>query len=147
MKSNGTIMMVEARFYDDIADQLADGAIRVLEVAGYDVERIAVPGVFEIPAAVQVAWLSGKFSGCVAIGCVIRGETDHYDHICREVSRALMDHSLDHTMPLGFGVLTCENRDQAWVRADTQQRNIGGRAGEACLRMIKIHQQYSDGQE
>ena len=147
MTSNGTVLMVEARFYDDIADQLADGAIKVLNDAAYEVERIAVPGVFEIPAAVQVAWLSGKFAGCVTVGCVIRGETDHYDHICREVSRALMDHSLDHAMPLGFGVLTCENRDQAWVRADTQQRNIGGRAGEACLRMIDIYQRYSDGEE
>ena len=145
MSAKGSILLVEARFYDDIADQLAKGAMDVLGAAEYDVERLAVPGVFEIPAAVQVAWLSEKFSGCVSIGCVIRGETDHYDHICREVSRALMDHTLDHAMPHGFGVLTCENRDQAWVRADTAQRNIGGRAAEACLRMIDIHQKYSGG--
>ena len=72
------------------------------------------------------------------LGCVIRGETDHYDHICREVSRKLMDLSVDYAMPHGFGILTCENKDQAWERADTAQRNLGGRTAEACLRMIDI---------
>ena len=145
MANKPRVLIVEARFYEDIADALVKGAIAALENAGCDYERISVPGVFEVPAAVSMAYAStvddsglAKYDGVISLGCVIRGETDHYDHICREVSRGLMDLSIDLMMPHGFGILTCENRDQAWARADTAQRNIGGRAAEACLRMIEI---------
>ena len=132
------ILVVEARFYEDVADSLYAGTSAVLEDAGYQTVRVPVPGVFEIPAAIKVSWDPSSFAGCVSLGCVIRGETDHYDHICREVSRALMDLTLDG-IPHGFGILTCENRDQAWERADVAQRDIGGRTAQACLRMIEIH--------
>ena len=138
------VLIVEARFYDDIADSLAAGATIVLEEAGYESARIEVPGVFEIPSAVQFAWNTHGYDGCVTLGCVIRGETDHYDHICREVSRKLMDQSVDYQMPHGFGILTCENRDQAWERADVAQRNLGARTAEACLRMIHIRSATSE---
>jgi len=137
------ILIVEARFYNDIADSLAEGATAVLADAGYEFDRTAVPGVFEIPSAVQFAWSTGGYDGCVTLGCVIRGETDHYDHICREVSRKLMDQCVDYKMPHGFGILTCENRDQAWERADVAQRNLGARTAEACLRMIDIRAEFS----
>jgi 6,7-dimethyl-8-ribityllumazine synthase len=137
------ILIVEARFYEDIADQLATGAVKVLEDAGMTVDRVAVPGVFEVPAAVKKAWDTGNYVGVVTLGCVIRGATDHYDHICREVSRALMDLSIHERVPHGFGILTCENRDQAWERANVDDRDIGGRAAVACLRMLEIHNEFS----
>ena len=129
---------MEARFYDEIADALAAGAVATLTAAHYNHERLAVPGVFEIPNATKTCMDHGAYSGSLAL-CVIRGETDHYDHICREVSRKLMDLTVvDYAMPHGFGILTCENKDQAWERADKDQRNLGGKTAEACLRMIDI---------
>jgi len=143
------VLIVEARFYDDIADELARGAIEVLDKAGCDYERIEVPGVFEVPGAVRFAIkameakaVSKPFAGFITLGCVIRGETDHYDHVCRESSRAMMDLALDYTIAHGFGVLTVENRDQAWVRAKVDQKNHGGRAAEACLRMMELKKRF-----
>jgi 6,7-dimethyl-8-ribityllumazine synthase len=136
------ILIIEARFYEDIADQLAAGAIKVIEDAGLTVDRVEVPGVFEVPAAAIKAWDTGNYVGVVTLGCVIRGATDHYDHICREVSRALMDLSVNDGIPLGFGILTCENRDQAWERANVEDRDIGGRTAVACLRMLDIHKEF-----
>ena len=136
------ILIVEARFYEDIAGQLGAGAVKVIEEAGLSVDRVDVPGVFEVPAAVKKAWGTGDYVGVVTLGCVIRGATDHYDHICREVSRALMDLSINDSMPHGFGILTCENRDQAWERANVEDRDIGGRAAVACLRMLDIHKEF-----
>jgi 6,7-dimethyl-8-ribityllumazine synthase len=135
---SGNILIVEARFYEDIADALVCGAETTLEKADQRIERIAVPGVFEIPTAIKFAWDDIRFDGCVTLGCVIRGETDHYEHICREVSRALMDLSIELKMPHGFGIITCENLEQAWERANIKQKNIGARAANACLQMIKI---------
>ena len=143
-KTEKKILIIEARFYDQIADALAVGAISTLSEAGFKYERLAVPGVFEIPAALRLAWSTGDYAGSLALGCVIRGETDHYDHICREVSRKLMDLSVDYAVPHGFGVLTCENKDQAWERADTAQRNLGARTAEACIRMIDIKSSFAD---
>ncbi len=136
------ILIVEARFYEDIADQLGAGAVKVIQDAGMSADRVEVPGVFEVPAAVIKAWDTGNYIGVVTLGCVIRGATDHYDHICREVSRALMDLTVNDGIPLGFGILTCENRDQAWERANVEDRDIGGRAATACLRMLEIHKEF-----
>ena len=137
------ILIVEARYYEAITDILAEGALAVLEQDGHSTERIDVPGVFEIPAAVNLAWNSGAYAGCVTLGCVIRGETDHYDHICREMSRRLMDMRVDQNIPPGFGVLTVESREQAEKRAALADRNTGGRAAEACLRMIALKQRFA----
>ena len=143
------ILIVEARFYEDIADELARGALEVIEKAGFDYERIEVPGVFEVPGAVRYAIrameakaLTRPYAGFVTPGCVIRGETDHYDHVCRESSRAMMDLAINHSIAHGFGVLTVENRDQAWVRAKVDQKNHGGRAAQACLRMIELKRKF-----
>ena len=134
---------MESRFYEDITDALVEGACARLKTNGNKIERIAVPGVFEIPSAMQFAWNDMDYDGCITLGCVIRGEPDHYDNICREVSRALMDISIKLKIPHGFGILTCENRQQAWERADINQQNIGSRAAEACLQMIKIKTQFN----
>ena len=145
MVSMNKILIVEASFYLDIAEELLSGALAVVADRGFPVEKIEVPGVFEVPSAVAKAWNTGDYLGVITLGCVIRGATDHYDHICREVSRALMDFSINYNMPHGFGVLTCEKRQQAWERANVNDRNIGGRAATACLSMVDIHQKINDG--
>ena len=139
------VLIVEASFYPDIADELANGAVAVLAAAGILHDRIEVPGTFEVPAAIRYAVHSMEFhagsndyNGFVALGCVIRGETDHYDHICRETSRALMDLTLKYSLALGFGILTCDTREQAFSRAAVNQTNKGANAAQACLRMMEI---------
>jgi 6,7-dimethyl-8-ribityllumazine synthase len=142
------ILILEARFYGEIADALVAGAGAVLERAGVAFDRLAVPGAFELPAAVAFALDAAEeipdaphYDGFVALGCVIRGETDHYDHVCRETSRALMDLAVEDGIALGFGLLTCETYEQAWVRAATDQKNKGADAAEACLRMMAVKRQ------
>lgn len=143
MADKSKVLVIEARFYEDVADDLARGAAAVLEDAGLGIERLPVTGVFEIPAAIRMAVRSGEhYVGYLALGCVIRGETDHYDHICREASRALMDIAVDHSIALGFGVLTCETKAQADERADPDRRNKGAEAAHACLRMIELRRHF-----
>ena len=133
------IMIVEARFYEDIADELVKGAIAVLEAAGATYERHAVPGCFEIPAAIGFAQKSSKeIEGFVALGCVIRGETTHFDYVCSESARGIQDLATNHQLAIGYGILTVENRDQAWVRAAVDMGNKGGKAAEAALRMVAL---------
>jgi 6,7-dimethyl-8-ribityllumazine synthase len=136
------VLIVEARYYEDIADLLMEGVLAVLAGRSVSYARIAVPGAFEIPGAIRFALRAGDghggFAGYIALGCVIRGETDHYHHICREVSRALMDLAVNEAVPLGFGVLTCATYEQARVRAAPDGRNKGAEAARACLRMMKL---------
>ncbi len=148
MSDQPHIMIVEAQYYDDIAEELAKGAIIELEKAGATFERISVPGAFEVPAAIAMAvrsmeFYSGRrrFDGYVALGCVIRGETSHYDHICAETARGLQDLACRYCLALGNGILTVENREQAQARADVGGLNKGGGAAYACLRMIGIKTQ------
>jgi 6,7-dimethyl-8-ribityllumazine synthase len=132
------VLIVEARFYPDIADQLVAGATRALKQAGATWERITVPGAFELPAVVAMAFDSSRYDGFVALGCVIRGETSHYDFVCAEAARGLNDLAIRHRIPMGFGLLTCENGDQARVRADPGRKDKGGEAARACLAMMAI---------
>ena len=137
------VLIVEARFYDDIADELAKGAIGALEAVGAEVDRIDVPGALEIPAAIRFAADGNDgYDGFVALGCVIRGETSHYDYVCGECARGLMDLTLDYSIAIGFGVLTVENREQAWARASMEQLDKGGTVAKAALRMIEIKQEF-----
>jgi 6,7-dimethyl-8-ribityllumazine synthase len=136
------ILIIEARFYGDLADEMAAGAIATLDRAGASHERIAVPGTFEIPAAIGFAAKSGLFDGYVALGCVIRGETTHYDYICQESARALQDFATVDGLAIGYGILTCENRDQAWVRADREQGDKGRAAVDACLAMLDLRRRF-----
>ena len=139
------VLIVEARFYSDLADEMAKGAIATLDKAGILHDRVAVPGTFEVPAAIRFALRSmdthsatSNYSGFIALGTVIRGETDHYDHICREVSRALMDIAVKQSVALGFGILTCETKEQAEARADISRGDKGADAAQACLRMMDL---------
>ena len=144
MADDSQVLIAEARFYDDIADALVTGATQVLDQSGIPYTRLSVPGVFEVPALIRFAIRSmevgaavQRFSGFIALGCVIRGETDHYDHICREAARALMGMSVKYSVALGFGILTCDTYEQAWERADVEQKNKGADAARACLKMME----------
>jgi len=145
MNTRPQVLIVEGRFYKDIADELAKGVTAVLDQEGVFYERLPVPGAFEVPAGVRFALrsmelgsASTRYAGFIALGCVIRGETDHYEHICREASRALMDLSMTYTVALGFGILTCDTHEQAWARAAVDQGNKGATAAKACLHMMDL---------
>lgn len=132
------ICIVVARFYEDLADELVKGALAAAEEAGVACDVIDVPGAFEIPAAVRMAIASRKYEGYVALGCVIRGETTHYDYVCGESARGLNELAIQHMAPIGYGILTVENTEQALVRAEVKHGNKGGDAMDACLRMMAI---------
>lgn len=149
MPGGPNILIVEARYYEDIADALLKGAEQVFTEAGATFERLTVPGAFEIPAAIARALEAGeaeggvRYDGYLALGCVIRGETSHYDYICGESARKLQDLACDRGAALGYGILTCENRNQAWARADVEDRNKGGEAARACLAMIAVNDRFA----
>jgi 6,7-dimethyl-8-ribityllumazine synthase len=145
MEEHPHLLIVEARFYDDISDQLADGAIK--EITGRDAsyDRMTVPGALEIPAAIRFAVRAmdivggrRRFDGYVALGCVIRGETSHYDIVAGESARGLMDLSLTFSLAIGNGILTCDTREQALERAAVDRKNKGGFAAGAALDLIEI---------
>ena len=137
-------MLVEATFYEDVLAQLVAGATAALDDAGASYERCQVPGAFEIPAAINMAeaGAAGPFDGYVALGCVIRGETSHYDYVCGESARKLQDLACDYTLALGYGILTCENQAQAKERASLTGRNKGGEAARTCLEMVEYKRRF-----
>ncbi len=130
------VLIVEARFYDDIADHLVTGAEAALQAANIPFDRIAVPGALEIPAAIKFG--SKKYDAFVALGCVIRGETSHYDIVAGDSARAIMDLTVQDGLCIGNGILTTENRDQAIVRADPAQKNKGADAVQAALALYAL---------
>ena len=136
------ILIVDSRFYEDIADELMQGATEALTAAGVTFEVITVPGAFEVPAAIRFALTTGKFAGYVALGCVIRGETSHYDYVCGESARGLNQLAIEYSAAIGYGILTVENKEQAWERADTGEGNKGGVAAQACLTMVAIKRHF-----
>jgi len=136
------ILIVTAAFYQDLADELVKGAVATLTKEGASHEIIPVPGAFEIPAAIGFALNNKKYDGFVALGCVIRGETTHYDYVCGESARGLMDLSLQKGAAIGYGILTVENEEQAWARAKISEGNKGRDAALACLRMIELKRQF-----
>jgi 6,7-dimethyl-8-ribityllumazine synthase len=135
------VLIAISRYYKRISDELELGAMAELEAAGAKVTVMEVPGAFELPGLIAMAADSGRFDGSVALGCVIRGETTHYDYVCGESARGLMDLIVQRRQAIGFGILTVENEDQAWVRADRKQKNKGKDAAEACLSMIQFRRE------
>ena len=137
------ILIVEARFYDDMADALLEGATFALTEAGATYDVVTVPGALEIPAAIAMA-LDGadndgtNYDGYVALGMVIRGETYHFDIVSNESSRALMDLSVSESLAIGNGILTVENDEQAWSRVRRSDKDKGGFAARAALTMIEL---------
>ncbi len=140
------VLIVEARFYPDVVDEMARGAIAALEAAGATHERLPVPGAFEVAAAIRFAVECGRYDGYVALGCVIRGETSHYEYICAESARGLAEMALGHLAAIGYGILTCESREQAWDRAAAGGENKGRAAAEACLAMIDVKRRFGIGE-
>lgn len=148
MEEGPYLLVVDSEFYPEISEELVRGALAEIGKSGGTYTRVSVPGAFEVPAAIRMAVRSlelvggrRRFDAYVALGCVIRGETSHYDHICNEVSRGLMDIALHFSVAIGNGVLTCENREQAVERASPEKGNKGGFAAMAAIRMIDVKRQ------
>jgi 6,7-dimethyl-8-ribityllumazine synthase len=135
-----TYAIVCATFYRDLADKLIASARSTFEATGADVELFEVPGAFELPLAARYAVDSGRFAGVAALGAVIRGETSHYDYVCGECARGLMDVGLETRVPCAFGVLTVENMDQGLARAGGGKRDQGRHAAEAVLAMVAMQE-------
>jgi 6,7-dimethyl-8-ribityllumazine synthase len=139
MAGSPNLLIVEARFYDDISDALLDGAKAALAQAGATFEVVTVPGALEVPAAIAMALRGGEtYDGYVALGCVIRGETKHFDIVAEESARGIMDIAVAYAAAIGNGIITVENEEQAWARARAAEQNKGGGAADAALRMIAL---------
>jgi 6,7-dimethyl-8-ribityllumazine synthase len=136
------LLIVVAPYYRDIADQLITGARAIAAQAGAEVDLVEVPGALEIPTAIAMAERMAKFDGYVALGCIIRGETTHYDTVCNDSSRALSLLGLQGAA-IGNGILTVENRPQAEVRADPAGQNKGGGAAAAALHLIALSRKWA----
>jgi len=137
------ILIVEARFYAHISDMLLDGATSAIEKAGAHFERLAVPGALEIPTAIALAAKSGEhggksYDGYIALGCVIRGETYHFEIVASESARGLIDLGINMGLCIGNGILTVENEHQALARAAVDDGDKGGDAARACLALVHI---------
>ncbi|MFA5956043.1 6,7-dimethyl-8-ribityllumazine synthase [Hyphomicrobium sp.] len=141
------VLFIEARFYEDIADLLIEGAVAECAKRGVTFERISVPGALEIPqvlAAAAEARAAGRamFDGALALGCVIRGETAHYDIVCNNANHWLMDVAMHQSIPVGNAILTVDTRAQALARAEGGINGKGGDAARACLRLIETKRAF-----
>jgi 6,7-dimethyl-8-ribityllumazine synthase len=141
--SGARALIVEARFYDDIQDALLEGAVTELREAAVTYDIITVPGALEIPAAIAIALDAAEKNGkpydaAVALGCVVRGETIHFEIVSMESSRGLMELAVNRKFPLGNGIITVNTEEQAWARARASELNKGGDAARAALAMLRI---------
>jgi 6,7-dimethyl-8-ribityllumazine synthase len=138
------ILVVEARFYPDLADELLKGAVNQIEAFGAAHDVVTVAGALEIPTAVAMAAEAGhrsigvSYNGYVALGTVIRGETYHFEIVANESARGLVELGIDRRLAIGNGILTVEDEAQAWARAKVDQGDKGGFAAKACLEMIAL---------
>lgn len=136
------LLFVVAPYYRGITDQLLTGARAVATEAGAIVDVIEVPGAFEIPPA--IAMYGNRYEGYVALGCVIRGETSHYDYVCGESARALMDLGMNRQIQVGYGILTVESMEQAQERAAPNGRDKGGEATRACVSLVSLKRKLTN---
>jgi 6,7-dimethyl-8-ribityllumazine synthase len=141
------LLIVEARFYDDMADALLDGAKSALQAAGATFDVVTVMGALEIPAAITFALIGEeetgkKYDGFVALGMIIRGETYHFDIVANESARALMDLSINMALAIGNGIMTVDTEAQGWARAKKSELDKGGFAAKAALKMIDLKKQF-----
>ena len=138
--------LIVARFYEQLAERLVAGARDAFARAGHtDLEIFDVPGAYELPLAASFLARSGRFSGIACLGAVIRGETDHYEHVCSETARGIMQVGLDNHLPCAFGVLTCQTMQQALERSGGGKRDQGANAAEAVLAMVRLQQSLQSG--
>jgi 6,7-dimethyl-8-ribityllumazine synthase len=141
------ILIVEARFYDDIADALLAGATRALEQAGATFDRITVPGALEVPGAIAIAMAGAAkkrkpYAGAVALGCVIRGDTIHFEIVSMQSARGLMDLTVRQGVAIGNGIITVDTEAQAWERARMAEGDKGGDAARAALAMVRLKRRF-----
>ena len=144
------VLVVEARFYEDIADALLKGAVLALERAGVSFERVSVPGALEVAPAIAMALdaaavADAPYEGAVALGCVIRGETLHFEIVSQESARALVDLSVARRVPIGNGILTVDTEAQAWARARPDEADKGGDAARAALSLVRLKRRLATG--
>ncbi len=142
---NLRLLIVEARFYDDLSDALLQGAKAALDEAGAAYDVVTVPGALEIPGAISMALDAAEeggvdYDGFVALGCVIRGETYHFEIVASESARAIMNLTVDEAVAIGNGILTTENDEQAWARARRTEGDKGGFAARAALSLIALRE-------
>jgi 6,7-dimethyl-8-ribityllumazine synthase len=146
------VLIIEGRFYEAISDALAAGAVAALTAQGASFDRVSVPGALEIPQVLAEAAAAGlvprsasrgKWDGAIALGCVIRGETAHYDIVCRNANHWLMEVAIRHAVPVGNGILTVETEAQAMARAAGGADGKGGDAARACLRLIALQHAFA----
>ena len=151
-KIEARILIIEGRFYQDIADTMADGAIAELKARGATFERIGVPGALEIPQVLAAAIEAGRFDpedfddafdGVIAMGCVIRGDTYHFELVCDNANHWLMETAVNYGIPVGNAILTVDTRDQALERIKGGRDGKGGEAARACLRLIEIRRMFA----
>ncbi|SDG91744.1 6,7-dimethyl-8-ribityllumazine synthase [Roseospirillum parvum] len=146
MANGPRVLIVESRFYEDISDHLAAGAVNALSEAGVGYKRVFVPGIMEIPPVIRYAIRAMelratdyRYSGYVVLGCAIKGATDHYEHVCREAISGVQALAVQYSLALGNGILTCQTRQQAEERARVDgDYDVGGRAAKACLRLLEV---------
>lgn len=138
-----TWAIVAARFYEELAERLIEGARKVFEEAGGSVEVHSVPGAFELPAAAKYCADSGRYAGVACLGAVIRGETDHYDYVCGTAAAGISRVTLDTGVPCGFGVLTVDNMEQAMARAGGGKRHTGEDAARAVLALAELRSELT----
>jgi 6,7-dimethyl-8-ribityllumazine synthase len=150
---NARVLIIEGRFYEAISDELAQGAIAALEAQGVTYDRVSVPGALEIPQVLAQAVAAGliprsapnaQWDGAVALGCVIRGETKHYDIVCENANHWLMEVAVRDAVPVGNGILTVETEAQALERARGGSDGKGGDAARACLSLIELARAYQE---
>jgi len=137
------ILIVEARFYDEISDGLLKGAKAALTAAKAKFDVVTVPGILELPPAAMFGMshdrkAGQRYEGFIALGCAVKGETDHYEHVCTQAMSGVQRVALDLKVPAGNGILTCPTWELAQDRADPARGNAGGRAAKACLRLIEL---------
>lgn len=151
--SGHRFLIIEAPYYDDIAAALFEGARAEFDAAGASYDRIEVPGALEIPqalnAAVEAGLMTtpdyvGKYSGAIALGCVIRGETSHYDIVCNNANHWMMEVVMANAVPLGNAILTVDTHEQAMVRASGGRKGKGADAARACLRLVQLAAEFTE---
>lgn len=139
------ILIVEARFHENIGDMLVKGATAAIKAAGHSYEHVQVPGALEIPGAIKIASErpGRKFEAYVALGCIIRGETYHFEVVSNESARGIGELTIKHALPIGNGIITAENYDQAHARANPDNKNKGAEAVKAALSLLALKRQFS----
>ena len=137
------LLIVEADYYKPLQAELIKGATQVIEKAGGTYDMVSVPGALELPGAVAMAAMTKRYDGYVVLGVVIRGETTHYDTVCNESARGLMDLTVNQHLCIGNGIQTVENEEQAWARAKVDDKNKGGGAAQAAIAMIKLKESFT----